>query len=362
MRTDRCSIAGLVRRRQARRTLLAALVCAGALPAGRACAGQPHSDRVVVRPNGGSSRIALKCTILRYTGRSIAVETTAGSVLTYPAAAVVSVQTPQSPEHVRGLVDFKRRQFRKARDSLQQALDVERRDWVRRELLALLVRCDRKLGNDESAAAHFVRLFQSDESTQSFGLIPLAWRSARLGAAFQARAQQWLLGSDSAARLIAASFLLDDPTWGRAAARALDALAIDADPRISGLAQIQRWRLRLRRGAPGDDELESWRKQTERLPEDLRAGACFLRGRACLMRKEHERAAAAFLWLPLVYDDDSRLAARACVEAADALVDAGRKREAAALYREVAVRFSQTEFAQDAARQLKALSGVRGKN
>jgi TolA-binding protein len=48
------------------------------------------------------------------------------------------------------------------------------------------------------------------------------------------------------------------------------------------------------------------------------------------------------------------LAARSCLEAADALVECGRKMEATVLYHEVINRYRNTAFARDAQATLKA--------
>ena len=81
---------------------------------------------------------------------------------------------------------------------------------------------------------------------------------------------------------------------------------------------------------------------------DLRGGPWYVLGQGRLRLREYEPAATALLRLPLVHDADHFLAARACLEAADALDAAGQTGQAATLYREVTERFSQTPFAQDA--------------
>jgi len=74
-----------------------------------------------------------------------------------------------------------------------------------------------------------------------------------------------------------------------------------------------------------------------------------------MRRREYERAATALLWVPLVYDHNHLLSSRACLEAADALLQFGQKTEAITLYREVKGRFAETPYAQEAASVLKEL-------
>jgi TolA-binding protein len=103
------------------------------------------------------------------------------------------------------------------------------------------------------------------------------------------------------------------------------------------------------------EEIERWQSRIDEMPERLRGGPLFLVGQAYLARGEKHRAAAAFLWLPTVYDQDAELAAVACVEAAKALADIGQKYEAALLYREAADRFPGTPPAEEAAGNLQEL-------
>jgi hypothetical protein len=158
------------------------------------------------------------------------------------------------------------------------------------------------------------------------------------------------------ARLIAASLLLDDAKYGPIAANQLKSLGTSPDRRIQQLAKAQLWRNELNSTDLSRYELDRWEERIDAMPEDLRGGPYFLLGRGFLLRQEYDKAAAAFLWLPLVYDHDQQLAARAAVAAANALVRVGEKTEAATIYREVVVRFPKTDSAPEAAAQWKALT------
>ena len=100
------------------------------------------------------------------------------------------------------------------------------------------------------------------------------------------------------------------------------------------------------------------RTHIDELPSDLRAGPCYLLGRAYALRHDHELAAATLLWLPLVDDHDYRLAARACLEAGLSLGQIGQHAEAFALFHEVTRRFAGTAFA-DQAQELLSLAVAR---
>ena len=115
------------------------------------------------------------------------------------------------------------------------------------------------------------------------------------------------------------------------------------------MAQMQLWRLRLKKNAPVDvDEIERWQQLVEQLPIELRGGSYFVIGQAWKQRQEFDQAARAFLWLPLVYDTDRWLSARACFEAADSLNTLGDTPQAANLYSEVVFRFGDTRWGRDA--------------
>ena len=88
------------------------------------------------------------------------------------------------------------------------------------------------------------------------------------------------------------------------------------------------------------------------MPAGLRAGPMYLLGRAASLASDSEQAAADWLWLPLVYNDDEYLAARACLEAADALSRLGRATEAETLYRELVERYGWSAFAEEARQKL----------
>src|SRR5262245_45285653 len=98
-------------------------------------------DQVVLQAEGQSSRMVVPCQIVDYTGEKITVQLKSGAgQKTYPAEQVVEVRTDWLESHERGRKLLAERHVEEAVRSLQEALNSEKRTWVRREILALLVR------------------------------------------------------------------------------------------------------------------------------------------------------------------------------------------------------------------------------
>ncbi|HEV3022237.1 MAG TPA: tetratricopeptide repeat protein, partial [Pirellulales bacterium] len=239
---------------------------------------------------------------------------------------------------------------------LETALKKESRVWVRREIMAALVRAALRRGDFAAAGLRFQALVKSDPATRHFRLIPLVWGPEKITGEVRDEARAWMAGATEPGRLIGASLLYTDRELGREARAVLKKLASSADPRIQLLAQTQAWREEVLEGNPGKLQTAQWQRRVDELPEDLRMGPNYLLGRAYAARHDYELAAAALLWLPLVDDHDHRLAARACLEAGVALDKIGQHDEARTLFQEVTERFSDTPFADEAT----SLLGKRG--
>jgi hypothetical protein len=205
-------------------------------------------------------------------------------------------------------------------------------------------------------------LLKSDSKTRHFKLIPLDWASENVPPSLKNEAVTWLSEDSDAMHLIGASILLGDGKYGSVAESQLRELSSNPDRRIRGLARAQLWRVRLNNGKVGSLELQRWEDQVKSLPSQLRGGPYYLLGRGLLQRHENERAAMALLWVPLVYDHNPRLAARACFEAAEALRKMGQLDSALVLYNEVNTRFSKTSYALEAADRLEQFAGNGNKN
>ncbi len=346
-----------------RRTMgrvLVALLMMGAAPSFAQrpdVAGQ--GDRVTVSLPDGAGRIVVTGEVLDYTGRGLRLRAKSGGTpRDYPANQVLDVSTVQTPRHAEGMTHFHEGRLPEAKAAFEAALDDEPRAWVRREILAMLVRCALRQGDLSMAGARFQLLARSDPDTPHYRLAPLRWESTDAPADLKLAARIWKGQQGDAAKLLAASVLLLDQGDGRDAERALGDLSANVNESIRTLAAAQLWRKELSTKNIDREEVDRWHRKVEEMPEGLRGGPYYVVGTAHRIRREYDRAAACLMWLPVVYADAPLLAARAGVEAGDSLARIGQRDEARAIYREVAERFKGTPFAREAADALEALKDV----
>ena len=303
-------------------------------------------DRVLIQQPGGS-RIPISGYVEDYTGREVILRMKNGEPSRrIPRDEVVDVTTQYTPRHEQGRRLFAAGKVVEAKQEFFAALDGEDRPWVRREILAGQVKCALWKGDYHQAISRFLPIVDSDPETFHYSLIPLNWTSDEPPANIRTDARDWI-GSKSPplSRLIAASWLLTLEDNATEAEQTLKRLAREPNVRIQRLAQMQLWRLKLRKPERVDPrEMTYWQQFAEELPLELRGGSYFVIGQAWSEREDHERAARAFLWLPLVYDTDRRLAGRACFEAAQSLGHLGDAPQAANLYSEVVFRYGDTPW------------------
>ncbi len=315
-------------------------------------------DRVELQRPQLSGRVALQCEILEYNGDIIRIRLNPDAPpRTYPASEVVSITTNYSQPHEAGAAQFAERQVVAAEKSLHEALNIESRMWVRREIVALLTRCALYRGDYVAAGTRFVSLVSSDPNTRHFKLIPVAWMAVPLKSATEAAAKSWLDDRSDVARLIGASLLFEHPDWGRRAAGEMEKLASSVNERVRHLARVQLWRIDLKSGEIPESRMQRWNRQFHDVPEDLRGGAHYLLGLAHSQRHEYERAAQSFLWVPFIYHYDHHLAADAHFQAAKSLASAGQIEEAKSLLREVIKNYTETPFAEQASSYLGSVGG-----
>jgi hypothetical protein len=165
--------------------------------------------------------------------------------------------------------------------------------------------------------------------------------------------------------LIGASWLLSVPDAVGEVEQILKKLSREPDVRIQRLAQMQSWRLKIKNNGQVDpNEIARWDRFVEELAVELRGGSYFVIGQAWKQRQEHERAARAFVWLPLVFDTDRWLCSKACFEAAESLTASGDRAQAASLYSEIVFRYGDTPWGAKAETAWKAIrqpNGAQGK-
>ncbi|MGC1272285.1 MAG: hypothetical protein WBC44_01155 [Planctomycetaceae bacterium] len=305
-------------------------------------------DRVTVRTPSGVGKVVLVGQILDWTGGVIKIRS-GDDVHEIVAERVVNVETPRLKSHLDGLKAFENGNADEAATQLNAALAEDTRQWMRREILAVLVRVALARGDRAQAVSNFLAIESSDPATQHLRLIPLDWSTTPPEPFLAAEARLWLRpGRSDNAKLLAASILLFDEKSGDQAAEILNELASQTKPHLFTLARAQLWRRQLVDGRVPIGEIERWEDRLKEIPEPFRGGPYSLIGRAWSAAGDPERAAAALLWLPLVYDADPSLAARSAVQAGDELTKIGRTGDAIVLYREVLTRFPSTTAAKDA--------------
>jgi len=325
--------------------VLAALVLAGFTAGGSRCA--LAQDRVVVLNESTGSRMTYNGVVEEYNGRELVLRPAVGQGLRqFPAKQVLEVRTVRVRSHEDGRRLLADHRGREAAVALDQAFKDESRRWVRRDILALLIRCSLFEGDYRLAGTRFLLLVGNDPETRHYGLIPLAWRPGRVGPGLVSEAREWRSRGSDTASLLAASHLLNDSKWRPTARNDLKRLASSTDRRVRSLATALLWRPSVESGRVSPSELAGWNRQLRTMPEPLRGGPYYLIGRAHASRFEHEPAAAAFLRTSLVYDHDHHLAARATREAALALLECGRDRAAVTLIRDLQVRFPDSPAAR----------------
>lgn len=309
------------------------------------------SDRVVIRSSDQTGRQTRFGTIEDYDATRLLLRGRPNLKLQrFPTDQVLSISTGRTRAHDRGQQLLNLQEVEGAREAFQEALKLESRRWVRREVLAGMIRCALLQGEYQRAASQFLNLVDSTSHTRFFHLIPLAWTCGeRPEAGLVREAKAWNARGSEMARLLAASYLLDDPTYRPLAENILRSLQTSADSRVRGLARAQEWRNVVRLGQPTAAQVTSWKRQLRSLPGNLRGGPHYVLGQALLRRQQHGDATAAFLWTSLVHNNDHYLAARATRQAADALLATGHDQQARTLYRDLARRFPGTPAARETA-------------
>jgi tetratricopeptide (TPR) repeat protein len=317
-------------------------------------------DRIVHRQPGGS-RFPISGYVEDYTGRELSVRLRPNeAVRRYPRADVIEVVTEYTPHHEKGRRLFASRKINEARQEFAASLNDEDRPWVRREILASQVRCALWTGDYQQAALRFLPIVESDPETFHYSLVPLNWTDDEPASKLRRDAREWMNSTTSPLlRLIGASWLLSVADGTRDAEQSLKRLARESDVRIQRLAQMQLWRLKLKENARVDpEEIDRWGRFAEELSVELRGGSYFVIGQAWAQRQEYERAARAYLWLPLVYDADRWLCSHACFQAAQSLAEPGDQSQAANLYSEVVFRYGDTPWGTKAETAWKAIRGT----
>ncbi len=245
------------------------------------------------------------------------------------------------------------KKFAESAAAFLKAREEEQRVWARRQIMLRLIECHSATGNLVAAAEEFLILVSSDSETTAWEIAPLAWRTVDDANAL-ARAAQWIRDTRNPARqLFGASWLLVGPQRSEAIT-ALQALAGGTNKRIATLAVIQLWRTRIITSPP--EEPASWLAGLERLPAETRPLGYYCVGEAFAKHNQPERAALAYLRIPILYPRTRPLAADALLAAAGQLEKLQRREQAAGLYREVLTEHATLPAATMARQRLEQLA------
>ncbi len=309
---------------------------------------------LVVGSTGGRTKITGQ--ILDYTGKQLRLERSDGQQQTFAAEKVLRVETEYGPKQTAADALFAKGQFDRALTLYRPAMDDESRRWVRRQIIARVVRCYRALGRSDRACEAFLLLIRSDPDTLHFDCIPLAWMPTQPSGALEQAAGTWLRRKEPAAVLLGASHLLGSSARSTALQR-LKQLAAGPDRRVAQLANAQTWRAAL--VTADDRQIDAWSQAVEQMPERLAAGPCFVLGRARMQRQQWEQAALALLRVAILYPEHRALAAQSLLDAGRSLEKLGRTEEAVRLYRELIDADPKTRPAAEAQGRMEAIAAAK---
>ncbi|MDA1162714.1 MAG: tetratricopeptide repeat protein [Planctomycetota bacterium] len=314
------------------------------------------SDEVVVRGSTSGSRITIRCEIVDYDGQFLTARKPTGNNLQrIPSTDVITIRTAQTEPHKVGIKAFDEGHTRDAETHFTDAIKTEPRVWMRREILALLVRCALKRSDYLTAGTRFQLLFESDPATPHINLIPLVWTDTVAEGEIRTAAIMWLNDPEPIARLLGASLLFFDAGHSVVCQETLTELARTPGERIRQLAGWQRRRLRIRSRDVTEFDLGRWESQIEDMEPALRAGPYFVLGQGYLIRQDFDLAAATFLKVPLVHDSEHPVSAQCLLDAGRALNRIGMREEAARLYNEIIDRYGSASVVEEARGELQQL-------
>ncbi len=277
----------------------------------------------------------------------------------FAASKVLRLETKYGDLHVAGKRQFEAKNYSAALASLRQAVEQDDRNWVRRDILAMLVACRYNLGQTDVACETFRIVYGSDKTTPHLRYIPLAWKSERATPALQQRAQGWLDSTDNAAaRLMAASWLLSGAQRSRSM-EVLDSLTADDDVRIAQLARAQLWRTKL--VTSGEQDAAMWADAIRKMTPTTRGGAYFMLGQLYGRLKKHEQSVIAYMRTPVLFPHLRPVCEQSLLAAGKQLESMGRLTEARNVYRELINEYPRSLYLDDAQQRYQQLEVRRKK-
>ncbi len=312
------------------------------------------ADTVVVAGKSGSGasggRATYRGTIEDYTLDELTLALPGGGRRRFAVERIVEVQTTYTQSQQQAERLYESGDYAAAVVLYGKALDQESRRWARRRIIERMVRCYRALGQYARGGEAFLLLARDGSTSIDFACMPLAWTPQAPSADLQRAAQNWITRDDlPGAVLLGASHLLS--VRRPVAMVRLKYLAAAGDGPVSRLAQAQLWRAE--EGVASDEELAARETAIEAMPERLRGGPYYVLGQARAARGHRERAALAWLRVPILHGDDPRLAAMALFDAGHAMEKLGRAEESKIMYSELIQKYPHATAAGEARRRMQ---------
>lgn len=252
-----------------------------------------------------------------------------------------------------GLKLFSDGNYAEALLRFDHALDKERRPWAWCELQATAAKTSIRLRRYSKAVSRIEEIVKQDERTRHVSVLPLVW-DATLPEDERLTADRAELRSESIARRLAAgSALLHMEQHRAAAAAALEEIRKEEGLTAAGeLARCQLWRLHLlEKPTERNPILQVWADRVREMPVNIRYGPRYVVAQGYLQHHDYDRAALAFLWMPVMASHDEPLAAQSLVHAIRCLKLAGRVAEAQRMTGELHLRFADTSAERQFAKQ-----------
>ena len=316
-------------------------------------------DVVVVRSKDARTATTRKGEVLDYTGDSLTLRLVSGRTQRIESHRVLRLETKRTESHQLATRLFQQGKYAAALQRYRLAEREEKRSWVLREIFAKEVQCFQNKGGMVSAAQRFLLILGSDPTARCFDVIPLVWTAPRnLVAIEEQSARQWLRGATGAERLIGASWMIATDERAQAV-KNLESLTADEDLRIGFLAEAQLWRIKL--VTVSADDVVVWRQRIQRMPEALRAGPCFLLGKALARQENYLDASLELLRIPILHSHLQTLVPEALLSAGQCLESAGQEQEAELVYREISNLPEGLPAASAARKRLQQVRQGRGR-
>ena len=300
------------------------------------------SDAVLQRQPLTGQTIRLTGVIENLSGDVVELRRSGSRVERLRLQHVTQIQFTKSPDFDRGLVHLQRGEFAPALAAFDQALPVEQRVWVQRELQAAAAEALLGLGRKAEVLQRIQKIAETDLATRHVGLLPLVWDSSLpQSQRFPATAE----GLDAASpllQLVTASVLLDSADYEIRAAEVLTQLRVNSRPHLQELAEAQLWRLRLIHPEQlRKIDTKLWSDRVHEFGIAIRSGPEYVLGQALMQQHDYDAAAIHLMWPTMMPTVDRQLIADSLKASAIALEKSGRPAEAALARQALAVRFPQ---------------------